>query len=164
MRDLLEAMGIQKGSFYDTYGSKKAAYLASLERYAGNRGRWMQGLVDPAAPRASLERILRAIAQDCASDEGSKGCMAVNGALELAHEDEDARAVVLGAFRANERLFADLVRAARATGEMGGETDARDVARSLMSYVIGMRVYSRAGAPRSSVQALLREALRRLDD
>ena len=33
VRDLLNTMGIQKGSFYDTYGSKKTAYLMALRQY-----------------------------------------------------------------------------------------------------------------------------------
>ena len=33
MRDLLSAMGIHKGSFYDTYGSKKKVYLVALDQY-----------------------------------------------------------------------------------------------------------------------------------
>lgn len=32
-RDLAGFMGISKGSFYDTYGSKKAVYLAALNSY-----------------------------------------------------------------------------------------------------------------------------------
>jgi TetR/AcrR family transcriptional repressor of nem operon len=33
MNDLLDAMGIQRGSFYNTFGSKKETYLRALDRY-----------------------------------------------------------------------------------------------------------------------------------
>ena len=31
--DLLEAMGIQRGSFYNTFGSKRETYLRAIDRY-----------------------------------------------------------------------------------------------------------------------------------
>ena len=34
MNDLLHAMGIQKGSFYDTFGSKHEIYLQAMDQYS----------------------------------------------------------------------------------------------------------------------------------
>ena len=33
LEDLCEAMGIQRGSFYNTFGSKRDVYLKSLDRF-----------------------------------------------------------------------------------------------------------------------------------
>ncbi len=52
-RDLLKAMGIGEGSFYNTLGSKKQLYLECLARYEQTEGR-KRALALMSAPTASL--------------------------------------------------------------------------------------------------------------
>lgn len=40
MRDLLDGMGIGRGSFYDTFGDKHTLFLAALDRFEHARTSW----------------------------------------------------------------------------------------------------------------------------
>ncbi|MEM7584752.1 MAG: TetR/AcrR family transcriptional regulator [Acidobacteriota bacterium] len=160
MHDLLNAMGIQKGSFYSTYGSKHEAYLKALEQYAGARNGELKDLVRDLEPIAALERFFDLIAEDCLGPTGYRGCMVINCALERAYDDPEAQAVVQRALASNERLLRELIQAGQQIGEIDTAVDAAATAKAMMAIVMGMRVYSRSGADPDSVRILADQALR----
>jgi TetR/AcrR family transcriptional repressor of nem operon len=53
MRDLLDGMGIGRGSFYDTFGDKHALFLAALDRFEEARTSW----VDEALEGSGMDGI-----------------------------------------------------------------------------------------------------------
>lgn len=163
MADLLEAMGIQKGSFYDTYGSKKEVYLRSLEQYATTRFEEFRALAADHPPKAALRVLIEAIHDECAGPEGHKGCMVVNGALELAHSDTAAQRLVARTLEAHEEAYLRLIEAGQEAGEISRHLDAPATAKALLALVMGMRVYSRAGSPRTTLRTLADQALALLE-
>ena len=164
MRDLLGAMGIQKGSFYDTYGSKKQAYLRALEQYQDERFGFFASLVEGLGPKLALRRLIDEVYDDCISPAGHRGCMVINCALELAHSDTAAQRVVQRAFETHERSYQDLIEAGQAAGEIPAKLDAAATAKALLAVVMGMRVYSRAGAPKATLRTLADQALALIED
>jgi len=163
MRDLLEAMGIQKGSFYDTYGSKRSAYLRALEQYTDTRFAEFGALIEGQAPKQSLHTLIRAVYKECIGAEGHRGCMLINCALELAHSDTGAQRAVQRAFEYHEQSYADLIRAGQAAAEISADLDATATAKAMLAIVIGMRVFSRAGASRATLRTLADQALELLE-
>ncbi len=159
MRDLLAAMGIQKGSFYDTYGSKHAAYLRSLEQYAETRLGEMRRLAASMGPLAALQQLFDFIYEDCVGPNGHRGCMVINCALERAHHDPQARALVKRTITAQEKLLASLIEEGQEQGEIAASVNAAQTATSMMSFVMGMRVYSRSGIDPDAVRLLADQAL-----
>ncbi len=159
MRDLLEAMGIQKGSFYDTYGSKREAYQRSLEQYASKRFAYFEGLVEHQGPKESLQTLINAVFDECVGPDGHRGCMLLNCALELAANDTAAQRAVSRALEHHENCYADLIRAAQAEGEIRSTLDADATAKAMLAIVMGMRVYSRTNAPRATLRTLADQAL-----
>ena len=85
--------------------------------------------------------------------------MAINCALELAHSDPAARKAVRRAFNTHERFFRDRIEAAQEAGELSREIDAAGTAKAILAIVMGMRVYSRAGASKATLRTLLDQAL-----
>ncbi len=163
MRDLLSAMGIHKGSFYDTYGSKKKVYLMALDQYMATRFAQFQESVARLTPRRALEVHLNDIFKECIGVDGYRGCMAINCALELAHSDKAAQKAVLRAFKGHEKFLFEHIEAAQAAGELSAEIDAVATAKAMFVIVMGMRVYSRAGAPKATLRTLADQALALLD-
>ena len=162
MRDLLDAMGIQKGSFYDTYGSKKEAYLRALEQYIETRA------VAPGAragqtPRQALELHLEQVFKECIGPDGHRGCMVVNCALELAHSDATVGKVVRRALQDHENFILQYIVAAQQMGDVSSSVDAAATAKAIFGIVIAMRVHARAGTSTATLRTLVEQASALLD-
>jgi TetR/AcrR family transcriptional repressor of nem operon len=154
MADLLDAMGIQKGSFYATYGSKREVYDRALAKYVGRSSAWVAGLTEGKSPKQAIQAIVEATFADCSGPDGHRGCMVINCAIELGHSDPDAQTVVKRSFGVFEKIFKKLVREGQASGDFSAELDPNTTAKALMGMVMGMRVYSRSGASRATLKAL----------
>lgn len=163
MTDLLAAMGIQKGSFYDTYGSKRAVYLRALEQYADDRFRSFANLIEDLPAREALRRSIEAVHDECSGPHGDRGCMVVNGALEMAPADVGAQRIIARSLERHERFYADLIRGGQAGGEISPALDADATAKAMLAIVMGMRVFSRSGASLASIRTLADQAIALLD-
>ena len=159
LRDLMSAMGIHKGSFYDTYGSKKELYLKALDRYIETRVAWFAERTTGLSPRASLEAHFNDILAECVSADGHRGCMVINCALELGHADPAVQKVVRRAFRNHEKFFLDSLAAAQEAGDVSSDIDTAATAKAMFAIVVGMRVQARAGAPKATLRTLADQAL-----
>jgi len=163
MADLLDAMGIQKGSFYATYGSKREIYDRAMAGYAREVLDGLDALASERSPREALEAVVAAILEGCLSEVGSRGCMVINCAIELAPSDEDAQAFVQETFRVHERFFAKLIRAARDAGEVSAAVEPGPTSKAMLALVMGMRVHARSGAKPALLRTLSRQLLAMLD-
>lgn len=163
MRDLLAAMGIQKGSFYDTYGSKREVYLDALRQYADRRFAHFAELIADQPPKKALRTLIEAVRDECISPEGHKGCMVINCALELAHTDTTAQRAVQQTFETHEQAYADLIRKGQQAGDIDAKLDPVATAKGMLAIVIGMRVVSRSGASKATLTTLAEQALALVD-
>lgn len=60
MRDLVQAMGINRGSLYDTFGSKEELYQAAIDRYCDEQTAGMIDMLSaPGEPKDVLERVFQ---------------------------------------------------------------------------------------------------------
>lgn len=158
MQDLLDAMGIRRGSFYDTFGSKREILLESLRRYDEARVAGFASLAARHGPRASILALLRRVAAGAAEPGQPKGCLLVNCASELAPRDPDVAAVVGGAFDQTRAFFEGALREAVAAGEVRRDIDPAAFAQALLAMLLGLQVLVRAGAPRAQREAIVRQA------
>lgn len=163
MTELLESMGIQKGSFYATYGSKREAYLRALEQYTRARYEQLVARIDGLGPVHALRALFEWFTADCTGDAGHRGCMIINCALELAHADDEAQSIVQRNFKSYERLFLNLIAEGQESGDIDASLDAPATAKSMMAIVIGMRVFARSGSPKSTIEALAHQAVALVD-
>lgn len=159
MTSLLESMGIQKGSFYATFGSKRQVLLDSLEAYIRTWQAQSRGFAQELSPRAALERQLANHAAEARGENRKMGCYVVNMALELAPHDEEVRRLVATAFSDHEEHYTELLKAGQSRGEISPELDARATARALLALVLGLRVLSRSAAPHGVIDSVLQQAL-----
>ena len=159
MSALLKAMGIQKGSFYNTYGSKHEVYLRALEQYTTERIGELAELTEGGTAVDGIRAHFEAIYEDCISPKGHRGCMLLNCALELAHSDREAQAVVKRGLANHEAVLQGLIRAGQKAGEIEPGLDVEATAKAMMSFVMGMRVYSRSGSDPSTIRTLADQAI-----
>jgi TetR/AcrR family transcriptional regulator, transcriptional repressor for nem operon len=159
MSDLLDQMGIQKGSFYATFGSKHDVFIASLEKYIDNRFSGFDSLLTAKSPKSALVDHICAIAADALSCNGSMGCFVANAAVEMAPKDADIRSLVCKTFDRHIGLYRRILDAAVANNELPDTYDSLLVARSLFALVIGMRIIARAGMPAAVIHSIRDQAI-----
>lgn len=144
IRDLADHTGLTTASLYNAYGDKRALYKRVLERYAENA---LVGCAQCLATRASgiraIEAFFAALTKDTAADPDRKGCLVVNAGLESAPRDRQFKEIVAGVFRRLELLFRDCALRGQADGTVTRAQSADDIARLLLSTMLGVRVLAR---------------------
>jgi TetR/AcrR family transcriptional repressor of nem operon len=168
--DLLRATGMHRGSFYRSFGDKRSAFIAALARYGRMVGDddVVPALTGRGSPCRRLLRLLYARLDAALGTSGRRppavgwagpGCLVVNTAVEVAPHDDQARAVVAGAFDAMRTAIGCLVDEAIAAGEVDAGIDGELAADQIFTLLQGVNVLSCAGGDRTRLRRLLRQTL-----
>jgi TetR/AcrR family transcriptional repressor of nem operon len=106
------------------------------------------------SPRQAIADILGM----AASGPSRNGCLLVNMALERAPRDPDTESIVANAFTEIEKFFREMIRKGQDRSEISRSLIAADVAPSLLSFYLGLRVLSRGCLDTSLLTAAARHA------
>ncbi len=159
VQDLVDELGVNRQSLYDTFGGKHELFEAALERY-----RELQSLPIRRAleQEGAVGDVLRGFFQGLITkliDSGGKGCMMVNSTTELASQDER----VFGACSANARqleaAFTGLLVRAQRAGEIPADRSPVQLARFLLSTINGLTVTAKATRDRAVLNDVAEVAL-----
>lgn len=162
VRDLGEAMGLVPASLYNAFGSKQALFARCLDRYLDDNMRERIARLEASlAPRAAIETFLQEIVKRSLADP--RGCLLVNAALEVAPHDAEIGAVIAARLTELEAFFHRCVIAGQRDGSIAGSPSAPDLARLLLTTVMGLRVLSRARPEPALLRGAARQALALLD-
>ena len=158
MRELLDAMGIGRGSFYDTFGDKHALFLAALDRFQEVRTSWVEEVLAGSGVDGVRE-VFRRTVDGLVEFEPRRGCLLANSAVELAPHDPEVAGRISGYVLRTEAAFEGALVLAREAGEIPGDSDPKALARFLVNTLHGMRVLARAGADRETLEDIVHVAL-----
>lgn len=153
VQELVDHMGINRFSLYDTFGCKHELFLAALDRYRDQVV--TLGLRVLEGPRSGLEAIRRyfAGALDSVSARGGwRGCLMTNTAVEVAPHDRPTAARVRAHLERQERAFYRQLERAREAGELSSGDDLQDLARYLTGAAQGLGVLAKARRGRRELE------------
>ena len=109
------------------------------------------------SPGAAIVGFFKEVVERSLADPWHRGCMLVNTALEATSDDRDLQRIVANHTLMIERFFHGRVVAGQRAGEIPDDQPADDIAKLLLSVVMGLRVLARvrpepgiAHRPRSS--------------
>ena len=145
--DLMEAMGIGRGSFYNTFGSKRDVYLRTLDRYFRllEDGGPYRMLFETEPGAGALGALLTHYLDSVASPDGVHGCYFVHVAKEHRGEDpEVTRAIRRGVQRMKEILTTHM-KAAQEQGILPAHVAPERAALLMMAVAWGSHVLVEAG-------------------
>ena len=144
--DLVNAMGVQRQSLYDTFGDKHGLFRAALERYGQLRAERLQSMECEIAPGGSslakLRRVFRALTSSSGPDD--RGCLVINSAVERGLVDEAVAEHAKASVNGLERLFATLILEAQQAGEVPKTTSPKTAGRLLVTIFWGLGALGRA--------------------
>ena len=164
MEDLLEAMDLNRGSLYDTFGDKRQLFLKVIDRYCHGFVGEKFSLLDQAGPALpALRRFIHSMIEGGLADPQRRGCLIANTIMELSpHEKEIAGTLRQVLKMAVDTFFRVLARA-KQQGELKTDKDPRTLARFLTTMMQGTIVMIKAGAPADAVNQTAETALSILD-
>ena len=140
MQDLVEAMGIGRGSLYETFGSKERLFEKAVDKYSVRALDMMTAAIqDSDQPLDTIRCLMERIAKGGSTDSPC-GCFLVNTTVELATQDEALAATLRAGWGRLEQAFMQGLRRAQKAGDLPATKDPRALARFLVNTIHGLGV------------------------
>src|SRR2546423_8179529 len=160
IEDLVQYMGLGRGSLYDTFGDKHALYLAALSQYlAKYQAQAVEFLEQPGRLSAILEGFFQALIEELVSDPARRGCFLVNASVEMAPHDPEVNTIVQSAHQELEEGLYRLLIKAQVAGELSWRHDPHQLAHFLVGTLVGVRVLARGQQDRRVLEDVVKTAL-----
>lgn len=158
-QDLVEAMGINRGSLYATFKSKGELYERALQRYCRrDLDLWREALGCPQPLVDTLREVLGGNIKNLVADRDRRGCMLANAAAEVRPGSAGAEQV-RDALDELEALLAHALDQARNRGELPPDGDTEGLARFLVTAIQGLRVMGKAAPDAQRLHAAVEAIL-----
>lgn len=140
-QDLVDELGIGKGSLYATFGSKRALFDRALERYRQQQGDALTRIIEQPGPvKARLRTALQFIIEANAADPDRRGCMAVNTAAEMAGADQKATLDVRHMFEQNQGALQSVIAEGQRDGQIRRDIPAAALAAHVFTTGVGLQL------------------------
>ena len=159
IQDLVDHLGVNRQSLYDTFGGKDRLYLAALERYRTLAAQPVhQALAREGPVREVLQRFFSEFLDNFLAGNW-KGCFMVNATAELAGQDEGVSRVCAANVRQLETAFAGLIARGQQAGEIDPARPTMQLARFLVNTLNGLAVTAKATRDRKALDQIVEVAL-----
>ena len=152
VRDLAEQMGITGASLYNAFGDKRSLYRQALQHYLEQTVRDRVARLERLSPYPAIRAFFDEIIERSVTDRERRGCMLVNSALELAPYDPEFRKIVADEMIFIEAFFRRCIERGQKGGAISTTRSSTELARLLLSVLLGVRVLARTRPQRSVLE------------
>ena len=140
-------MGITGASLSNAFGDKRSLYRRAFVHYLAQTVRDRVARLEKLPPALAIRTFFDQIIERSVDDEQRRGCMLVNAALELAPCDCEFQKLVAEEMVFIEAFFRRCVAAGQKDGSIVETRPAAEVAKLLLSVLLGIRVLARSRPP-----------------
>jgi TetR/AcrR family transcriptional repressor of nem operon len=164
IQDLVEHMGINRQSLYDTFGDKHALYLQALDRYQEVESRKLFELMErPGSVKKAFRQLFNGVIKGSLCDEGRRGCLMNNAMSELAGRCQATAEKTRRNMAAVEEAFYRALLRGKKEGELKGVREPRAVARFLYNSFQGLVLTAKSTRDRKALEDVVKVTLSVLD-
>ena len=145
LADILDATGLQKGSLYKAFASKREMFQKALARYISVTHADTRRVIEAAdRPLEGIEAMLKRVASEaCSKRNDYRGCLAVKSMMDRTSHDEGVVEILKASVASAEKGLAELIEAGQAVGEIRNDLSAKTLAEALYCMTSGMLATSR---------------------
>ncbi|MDN5203091.1 TetR/AcrR family transcriptional regulator [Fulvivirgaceae bacterium BMA10] len=159
-QDLLEAMKLNKGSLYNTFGSKKELFIRSINHYAQEvLTKLDQDVENSDEPLEVIKDHFRNICDTPDYETHNKGCFFGNALSELANIDSELKKEADRKLKTVEDIYFKGLQIARQKGQLANDGDLRILAQYLLNTWNGINLTRRMYPEREDLEAILKLSL-----
>lgn len=158
---LLDAMEIQRSSFYNSFGDKRKVFIMILKRYMKwvNED-WIIKMLDESDDGLSgIKKLFNDYVEAFTKDNECKGCLMVNTLVEFSPHDKEIMQLIIDDLKTVEDALCRALTRAQKQNIIPAEVDPRATAIFLMNTLSGMRVLGRQTYERQPFVAIAQTAL-----
>jgi TetR/AcrR family transcriptional regulator, transcriptional repressor for nem operon len=160
VQDLVDGLGINRASLYDSFGDKYALYRKALDRYRQTHQAGLCTLLTLDQPAIEvIQTLFDQTIQATISDPDHKGCFMVNSAIELAPHDPEVAKVVADNQQVFEGNLTSLIERGQREGTLTTTHSAPDLARFVFNTLNGLKVLGKVQPERNSLTAVVTVAM-----
>lgn len=144
IQNLVDHLGINRASLYDTYGGKEALFEKAFDRYVAVSSLEAIKLLDRHdSVKAAFREFFLLAAVEAARDKENRGCFVVNTTTELVPNEEKWSKRVKENRQAFEKLFLKYLRKGVAGKEINADKDLKAIASYFFTFYNGLKVVSK---------------------
>lgn len=143
LEDLLVAMGMGSGSFYNAFkGGKRELFIKAINQRREAFREFEKTLAQSAAPVELIKDFFRSLAT---GDKQThlQGCFIVNTVVEMASLDKDLEKEAVTILKDVEQLYTKTIEKAQNNGTLKNQTDPAILGRYLITLYNGLNVTRR---------------------
>lgn len=164
IQDLVDGMGIHRGSLYAAFGDKQRLFLTVLDHYRKVVVRKLLDILDgQASGKAAIRQFFANVVEHVMSGGPLRGCLVTNSAVERGLNDPQTAKKVGACLTQLEDGFHKTLVRAQGAGEIDPQRDPRALARYLTSSLQGLLVIGKVRSDRMVLEDVVKETLRALD-
>lgn len=152
LSDLTARMEIQKPSLYSAFGDKEGLFEAALRRYTNlHAARIRTKLQNEQSVKEAIRIFFENMVEEEYKKEFSKGCFCINTMVELAPHNEKFEVLTREHQMYLAVIFQELIMKGIRSGELQSDLNAKALAQTLVTSLIGLTVLMKSRPERSVI-------------
>ncbi|MBS9802393.1 MULTISPECIES: TetR/AcrR family transcriptional regulator [Bacillus cereus group] len=152
LSDLTAKMEIQKPSLYSAFGDKEGLFEAALRRYTNlHAARIRTKLQNEQSVKEAIRMFFENMVEEEYKKEFSKGCFCINTMVELAPHNEKFEVLTREHQMYLAVIFQELIMKGIRSGELQSDLNAKALAQTLVTSLIGLTVLMKSRPERSVI-------------
>lgn len=142
--NLLKGMELNRGSFYNTFGSKQELFERALEKYDKECRQPMLAQLEALDnPKQAIDNFFDMTVSRTLSDPQHKGCFLFNTATVIATHNEKINKIVSNGIREIESFFRRCIEVGQARHDIPTNLQPEPTAKTLLSLIVSIRILGR---------------------
>lgn len=164
IQDLVDHLGINRASIYDTFGGKETLFLKAFEHYrklnVGNLTRFLDGQPDV---KEGFQKLFEMAIDESIQDVEKKGCFVVNTTTELIPGDGKIASVIEQNRKTVQGIFYNYLKQGEEKGQFAKGKDLDSLALLIFTVYSGIKVVSKAKSSKAELMNSIHQVLTLLD-
>ncbi|KFN02421.1 TetR/AcrR family transcriptional regulator [Bacillus clarus] len=152
LSDLTAKMGIQRPSLYAAFGDKEGLFEAALRRYTKLHASSIRTkLQNNLSVKEAIRTFFEGLVEEEYKESPGKGCFCINTMVELSSQNEKFEILTREHQMYLSVIFQELIVQGVQTGEIQNDLNAKALAQTLVTSLIGLTVLMKSRPERSFV-------------
>jgi len=164
MQDLVDNLGINRASLYDTFGGKQALFDCVFKRYQHNSSEYLTAFFESqSSVKEGFYKLMERAVQESINDVDAKGCFVVNTTTELVPGDKNIELKLIENRERIETIFYNFLQKGVASNEIDAKKDLKSIASFIFTMYSGLKVITKINSNQKKLLNTIKIALSVLD-